>query len=68
MTTQSKMVVLSGSILGLALAVGVTTANAEPGKSRASENMSQTAKDKLESLGYPGATESVVDDPECKTC
>ncbi|NDR58772.1 hypothetical protein [Aliiruegeria sabulilitoris] len=57
----SKNVALSGSILGLALAMGVTAAEAKQGKSQASEHMSQTAKDKLESLGFPGNTGKVVD-------
>lgn len=60
MTAPTKKSVVSGSILCLALSVDFTAAEAGPKNSQASDHMSQTAKDKLNSLGFSGSTKDVV--------
>ena len=52
MSVSKKHLLLSGSILGVALSAGA-------GQALADVPMSDTASDRLEALGYLGATESL---------
>ncbi len=67
MSNTNKKLLASGSIIALALTMGVSVAQADAGKSQASnrsqasDHASERAKQRLGELGSPGASEHVRD-------